>query len=89
MKITFIVSGVEWAGNFDPEAPLRHAVIVVLHQTGNVGPMERWEARDPSGILLDQDLTLQYLAGMAERGGYGGWVSGDHIYLNLTAGIGA
>lgn len=79
ITLIFIVNGVDYRVNANVEAPLTVAVQHALVESGNTGrPANEWEVRNSSGVLLEQNRTIEDLH----------LQDGARLFLSLHVGAG-
>lgn len=79
IKLIFIINGQDLSIDADSRAPLIEAVQKALTESGNTGrPVEEWEVRDVSGVLLETHRTPKAL----------GLHNKARLFLSLKVGAG-
>lgn len=79
MNLTFIINGEETSVKVYDEVPLESAMYEVLQLTQNNGrPVNEWECRDTTGVLLEVTRTPKDLH-LAE---------GARLFLSVRVGAG-
>jgi hypothetical protein len=77
--LIFIINGVDYRIEANVEAPLAVAVERALAESRNTGrPLDEWEVRNSSGVLLEKDRTIEDL----------GLKDGARLFLTLRVGAG-
>ena len=79
ITLVFIINGENTPVETNLNAPLGAAVERALSQSGNTGrPLNEWEVRDSSGVLLETGRTVKEL----------GLKDGARLFLSLRVGAG-
>ena len=79
IRLIFIINGQDFPVEANINAPLLEAVQRALAESGNTGrPVDEWEVRDTSGVLLEKHRTPKEL----------GLHNGTRLFLSLRVGAG-
>jgi hypothetical protein len=79
IAIIFIINGVDYRVAVNTEVPLAVAVEKALDESRNTGrPPDQWEVRNSSGVLLENDRSIEDL----------GLKDGTRLFLTLRVGAG-